>query len=393
MSIHIPTLLLALVLGFALLGLVLGLAQRGTARAPALHQWTHGVWALLAGFTLFALRPWIPLWLSIIGGNGMIGLGITFMAAALYRFLLDQPLPRWVWAAWWLSVVGLLVMLPWPLAPRTGVMSFVLAALLWPSVALIVRHGWHAEQSLRTVAATLGLALLALLARGVHAAFDPDAYAELLQPSLGQGLTYLTAFVSLLGAGFGFVLASLERAAHRMSQLASHDALTGCVNRGTTDTLLEHALQRSRREGAPVAVALLDIDHFKQVNDRFGHRTGDAVLQAFAQLVRTRLRGSDVLGRVGGEEFLIMLPATDAPGAQRVCEDVRAAVAAMKVPAPGGATATVSVSGGIAVAAAGSRLSGERLYGWADQALYRAKAEGRNRMVLATGEPASAIDA
>ena len=390
MSLHIPTLLLAIVMGFALLGLALVMAQRNTMPGPELRLWTAGVWAFLIGFAFFALRPWIVEWLSIVVGNAMIALGVTFMGAALHHFLLDRPMPRWIWAVWAVSTLGLFEMMSWPLVQRTGVMSFVLAALLFPSVALIVRRGWHAERSLRTVAATLGLALLALLCRGVHTLFVPQDYVELMQASLGQGLTFLTAFVSLLGAGFGFVLASLERAANRMSQLASHDVLTGCVNRGTTDTLLEHALHRSRRDGAPVAVVLLDIDHFKLVNDRFGHRTGDAVLKAFAQTVRARLRASDVLGRVGGEEFLMLLPATDLPGALRVGEDVRAAVAALKVPTSDGAEVGVTVSGGVAVASSDSRLSGDQLYGWADQALYRAKAEGRNRMLPASGEPQAA---
>jgi diguanylate cyclase (GGDEF)-like protein len=287
-------------------------------------------------------------------------------------------------------MLGLILMTSWPLARRTGVMSFVMAVLLWPSIALIVSRGWHAERALRTVAATLGLAFVALLMRGVHAFLVPEDYGELLQASLGQGLTYLTAFVGLLGAGFGFLLAGQERAANQMSQLASHDALTGCVNRRTTDTLIEHALQRSRRDGTPLAVALLDIDHFKQVNDQHGHRCGDAMLQAFARTVRARLRGSDVLGRVGGEEFLMLLPATDSVGAQSVCEEIRAAVAALQIEASDGRPVTVTVSGGIAVSTAGGRLDADRLYGWADQALYQAKAQGRNRMVLASGDPAAA---
>ena len=385
--LHPPTLLLAIITGFALLGLVLSLARAGPAPRPELRLWAYGVWALLGGFSLFAVRPWIALWLSVVGGNGLIGLGITLIAAALHRFVLDQSLPRWVWAFWAASVAGLIMMASWPLARRTGVMSIVLAVLLWPSIFLIIRRGWYAERSLRTVATFLGITFVALLARCAHSVFVPEDYAELLQSNLGQGLTYLMGFVGLLGAGIGYLLAGLERAANRMSQLASHDALTGCVNRGTTDAMIEHALQRSRRDGAPLAVALLDIDHFKQVNDVYGHRTGDAMLQAFAKTVSARLRGSDVLGRVGGEEFLMLLPATDGAGAQRVCEDVRAAVAALRIEASDGRPVGVTVSGGIAVAAADSRLDRDRLYGWADQALYQAKAQGRNRMVVASGDP------
>jgi diguanylate cyclase (GGDEF)-like protein len=381
-TIHIPTLLLALVLGFALLGLTLAVARRDTADATALRLWERGVWAFLAGFVLFGLRPWIAQWVSVLLGNALLSLGGTLFAASLYRFLLNRALPAWTWAWCAVSVAAVALMLDWPLAQRTIVLSFVFAGVLAPSILLIARHGRNAERSLRIVAATLVLASLALLGRGVHALLDPDNYQDLLQPSLGQGLTFLAAFVGLLGAGFGFLLCCLERTARRMELLATHDSLTGCLNRASVEALLEHTLQRSRRDGSPTALALLDIDHFKQVNDRFGHRSGDAVLKAFTQTVRSRLRGSDVLGRVGGEEFLLVLPATDAAGALRACENVRAAVAALRVPA-GNAEIAVTVSGGVVVAPSDSALEAERLIASADEALYRGKAAGRNRIVLA----------
>jgi diguanylate cyclase (GGDEF)-like protein len=381
-TIHIPTLLLALVLGFGLLGLTLAMAQRDTADAAALRHWERGVWAFLAGFVLFGLRPWIALWVSVLIGNALLSLGGTLLAASLYRFLLDKALPAGIWAWYGVSVLTVALMLDSPLAQRTSVVSFVFAGVLAPSILLIARHGRNAERSLRIVAATLVVALLALLARAVHALLAPGEYQDLMQPSLGQGLTFLAAFVGLLGAGFGFLLCCLERTARRMELLATHDSLTGCLNRASVETLLEHTLQRAHRDGAPTALALLDIDHFKQVNDRFGHRAGDAVLKAFAQAVRARLRSSDVLGRVGGEEFLLVLPATDAAGALRACENVRAAVAALRVPA-GDAEVGVTVSGGIVIAPSDSGLGAERLVGIADEALYRAKADGRDRMVLA----------
>jgi diguanylate cyclase (GGDEF)-like protein len=132
-----------------------------------------------------------------------------------------------------------------------------------------------------------------------------------------------------------------------------------------------------------VAFVLLDLDHFKQVNDRHGHRAGDAVLCAFADVVRRRLRASDVFGRTGGEEFGLVLPATDAAGARWLVEAVRREVEALEVPAGDGSTQVkvkVTVSAGVAVADAASRLSGDRLYGQADQSLYEAKRAGRNRV-------------
>jgi len=276
--------------------------------------------------------------------------------------------------------LALLLMLDWPLNQRTAVMSGVYAALIWPSVLVIARHGWRAERSLRTVAITMGLAGLVQLVRVWHAWTHPQDYGDLMQASLGQGLTFLLAFMSLLGAGFGFVLAVFERVANQMEELATHDGLTGCWNRVTTDALLEHELRRAQRSATPVAFVLLDLDHFKQVNDRHGHRTGDAVLRAFAETVRARLRSSDVFGRTGGEEFGLVLPGTDAVGALWLVEAVRRAIEAMAVPGADGRPMAVTVSAGVAVADPQVPLSGDRLYGQADQALYEAKRAGRNRV-------------
>jgi diguanylate cyclase (GGDEF)-like protein len=378
-----PTLLLALLAGFLLLALELGLAHRALERQVELRIWTAGTWLLLGGFGAFAARPLLPAWLGIFVSNALILAGLSTYTRALYRFLGDRPMPRWAWGLLGAALAGLAAMLPWPLYMRSSTISLVYVALLLPSVAVIGRHGWHAETSLRTVAATMTLACLALLVRAWHAWNHPQQYGALLQASLGQGLTFLVCFIGVLGAGFGFVLASFQRVAQQMERLATHDGLTGCVNRSTADTLLEHALQRGRRESAPVALVLLDIDHFKSINDRFGHRAGDAVLVAVADAVRSRLRRSDAFARIGGEEFTLLLPDTDAAGALRLADEVRAVVEQLRLAAQGLDGVRITVSAGIAVAPAGGALTAEQLFGVADERLYRAKAKGRNRIEAA----------
>lgn len=396
MQFHTPTLLVTLLLGFLLLTLELGVAQRGLRARPELRRWTLGNWAMLAGFAMLFARLVLPEWLSLVLGNGLIALGLIAYVQALHLMLGNAAPPRWTWRvqpALWLAMALLLV---WPQALRTAAVSLLFAALLAPGVLLILRHGWRDVRSLRTVAVTLGLAVLALLVRAMHALATPDDYLSVMQPSLGQGVTFLMSFMALLGAGFGFQLAVFERVARQMEHLASHDGLTGCLNRSTTDALLAHELRRARREGResrPVAFVLLDLDHFKQVNDRHGHRTGDAVLQAFVAIARQRLRGSDALGRTGGEEFGLVLPGTDAEGARVLLEAIRQAVAAAPlVTDEVGRPVRVTVSAGIAVAAPDSTISAERLYGRADQALYEAKHGGRNRVeVYGDSNPVQAV--
>lgn len=380
MTLDIPTLLLALLSGYLMLGLQLLVARRGALRRPELALWTWGSWGFVLGFGLFGARVVIPVWVSVLAGNAFLFAGLLLYVMALQRFVRRPSPAAPYWLAWMAAVSATGLMLEMPLSERTAWLSLVYAAMLAPGVYLVFRHGWRSEASLRAVGLTLTVATLALTLRAWHAFVQPDQYTDLLRSSLGQGLTFLCAFLSLMGAGFGFVLASFERAAIQMERLASHDGLTGCVNRSSTDDLLAHLLERGRREGSPVSFAMLDLDHFKQINDQYGHQSGDAALQAFASEVRGRLRGSDVLGRMGGEEFGLILPATDEPGAMRLLEQIRQAVAALKVPTRDGREFGMTVSAGLVVVASNSGLTADRVYAKADKALYQAKHAGRNRI-------------
>ncbi len=382
-SIHIPTLMLALLSGFAMLGVQLWAAQRSRLRYLDLAVWTWGSWTLLGGFAMLTARVVVPVWVSALLGNGLIALGIVFYNEAIHRHVLGRALPRWMWwsaptVAWALTAW----MLTWPLAVRTSAISLVFALLLCPAILVLLGPGWRGESSLRAVGLTLVAAAASLLLRSVHALTNPEEYRDLMQSSLGQGLTFLFSFICLIGAGFGFVLANFERIARRMEEMASTDGLTGCLNRMTADALLRHELERGRREGTPLAFVLLDLDHFKDVNDCHGHHAGDDALRAFAAEVRARLRASDVVGRWGGEEFGLVLPATDGPGAARLVEQIREAVATLRLCDGDGHGFTLTVSAGIAVAEPGGQLTADQLFMRADRALYRAKDGGRNNVQL-----------
>ncbi len=388
MSLDVPTVMLALVVGFLLLALQLWVAQRGGVRLPELQLWSQGCWAVLVGFVFLPLRVVLPMWISVFVGNGMLMIGLSLYNAAVHRHLVGGRAPGWYW---WLCGIALAVMtatVQMDISPRTGLYSLIYGVLLLPSIYLLLRFGWPRGGTIRMVAVTLSGTALSMLLRAAHAAVRPEAYTDLLNANPANAIAYLMAFMCLMGAGFGFVLACFERVALRMEELATTDGLTGCINRSTTDALLAHTLERGRREGAPVAFALLDLDHFKRVNDRFGHAAGDAALRAFAQAVKSRLRSSDVLGRMGGEEFGLILPMTDGPGAARIVEQVRDAVEAMEVRSPeSGETFRVTVSAGVVVAASDSGLTASRLYMLADKELYRAKELGRNRVQLGNAPP------
>jgi diguanylate cyclase (GGDEF)-like protein len=170
----------------------------------------------------------------------------------------------------------------------------------------------------------------------------------------------------------------LRRAFERMGELAIRDELTGAYNRRFLMETLGREHSRSERLAEAFSVCLIDVDHFKSVNDTLGHAAGDAVLKHFVALAPRGLRGIDTFGRFGGEEFLIVLPATGRPGAIAVGERVRAACEAAAFPGlPAGRALTITV--GVATHAKGEHVTA--LLARADQALYQGKRAGRNRVV------------
>jgi diguanylate cyclase (GGDEF)-like protein len=164
-----------------------------------------------------------------------------------------------------------------------------------------------------------------------------------------------------------------------LDQVSRTDALTGLYNRRHLDEELIQRHSEARRYGEPLSLLLLDIDHFKRVNDTYGHPAGDIVLREFAAKLRTQLRVGDIAGRWGGEEFLIILPHTDLAGAATLAERIRAATAEAPITV---ATTPISVtvSGGCCAGPGGTPAE---LVDQADTQLYQAKAAGRNRIAVA----------
>ena len=181
----------------------------------------------------------------------------------------------------------------------------------------------------------------------------------------------------------------LIAAREALREQATTDPLTAAANRRTILEVLGRELERSSRLGAPCAVLFVDLDHFKRVNDVHGHAGGDAVLRQTAAAMTSILRPYDLVGRYGGEEFVVVLPGCDAAGARMAAERVRASVASMSV-LIGGKCVPVTCSVGVAVAAAGDERDRDALLAAADRALYQAKGAGRNRVTMAVGDEAAA---
>ena len=164
----------------------------------------------------------------------------------------------------------------------------------------------------------------------------------------------------------------------QIEQRATHDRLTGVPNRDTLLTALSAEFERAMRHGRPLSVAFIDIDRFKPINDTYGHQAGDAVLRQIASLIGNNVRASDVFGRYGGEEFMLILPETSADDALVLAEKLRELVMRQPLAIAPRVTADVTISIGVAGSRAGD-VSPERLVDTADAAMYVAKSEGRNR--------------
>lgn len=200
-----------------------------------------------------------------------------------------------------------------------------------------------------------------VLARGVQDVLvEPVADGELLLRVAAAGRTKV-------------LQEELVNQAERLEAMIFEDPLTGLANRRFILTQLGALISGARRHARALSVAIIDVDHFKSVNDRYGHAEGDRVLAEVARCMRTNLRAEDQLGRLGGEEFLALLPDTDAPAAAAAAEKLRASVAPVGV--------TVSIGW-----AAWDGERPEELLRRADDALYAAKAAGRD---LAVGAPAT----
>jgi len=172
--------------------------------------------------------------------------------------------------------------------------------------------------------------------------------------------------------------AALFESRETLAYQATHDPLTGMLNRRAILERLDKELSRAHRHGDELAVGICDLDHFKEVNDTYGHQTGDEVLIGFAQILNENIRDYDSVGRLGGEEFLVVVPMKAGVDLASSFDSLRARLAASKISTRSG-TLTVTVSIGVASAAAGSTV--DEILEMADAALYRAKHEGRNRVV------------
>ncbi len=371
------TLIFALGLCNVLVALQLSLATAEDARRGGLYEWMAA--AVLQGF------GWLLIWtdgilhpmVSVAVGNTLIIASYGLHGHALRRFYgIDSSLRTVVLIA----ATGAAINLFWlgDFAARAACSGVLLAIVWFDSAHTLLRGAEPWEMRLHRGAAAVfaGLAVI-VLARSAVATFQPQLLESIFSTHPLQILRLIGNLVLVLMGGSLFLLMHRNRSVREYHQLAERDALTGVRNRRGLERAAQRLFDAERLTGGQVALLVLDLDHFKRINDNLGHAAGDAVLQQFTRVVAEGLRGRDVVARYGGEEFCVLLPDTDQAGAHRLAERIRHRIAmASHMPTP----VTVSI-GCAALPAHEGDL--KRLFSLADAALYRAKREGRNRVMAA----------
>ena len=211
-------------------------------------------------------------------------------------------------------------------------------------------------------------------------------------PHAIQFLSFLAMLIATIVSGLGFMLVMHEESDKALKLAATTDSLTTLANRRRFNEVLSIEFGRLKRSGAPLSLIMLDVDHFKRFNDRYGHVQGDECLRRISQAIKTVVcRASDLAARYGGEEFVVVAPETDAKGVMTLAENIRRAVEELVIPHKDNTAAShVTVSLGV-VTRAGTELERpESFVDLADQALYEAKQTGRNRTKVMLTQKAKA---
>lgn len=367
---------------FALLnGSVLGFVHASLTDdlKPSASDWRIGTLLIALSGVMFAANGiWGALWALPIA-NGLIFVGIALYLRSIHRYTGRRDSP-WLFAPAILCIVAL----SWftfgaPNLPvRVALSSLVNVAYTLAMIhALIVYRRRQPSIASAYLIGLLGaVVVIAVLRLAYYVTVGAEATSVTAAGSIVGALTPLVISAVPIVGTTAFALLCFERIRHDLHRVATTDALTGLPNRRTIAERGVDAFARARAERQDFALAVIDIDHFKRINDGFGHDAGDRALRHVSELLAQNVRGQHVVGRQGGEEFVALFPGADLQGASAAAERLCSAIENNEIEIDGVAY-KVTVSIGVASMHPADRDYDDILRR-ADRALYRAKAEGRN---------------
>ena len=381
MVAHTPTIfasvaLVAMVMAFCLM-LTGQFKRRDGMLIAACGLLSHAL-----AYVCYTVYAEVPLWLGYGVANTLLALALAFYSASIFRIRSLAVPWRTIFALPALMALALAVLID-TREPR----MFAAALLLSVQCTLIMHWAWrhgrgdgraHLLLIIGSAISLIGLLLrivAILTGKAPEMLYSASNFTQTVSVSIGT--------VTVIMYSLGLVLMSKERSEAILHHMALRDPLTGILNRRAILDQFSHELERARRLGSPLALAMVDIDNFKQINDIYGHLCGDEALRHCVGLITTRLRQSDSIGRYGGEEFLLLLPDTTPAGAYTVLEDLRAALATTPAHCADSDIA-LSFSAGLWCDVPDASDTPSALCAQADAALYRAKNAGRNTICTAT---------
>lgn len=383
MSMHVPTMFLMVILVSLTMACCTAALWR-RSNPEGLGYWALGLTLHGVSFILVSLRGALPYGLTVVLANLLLLSGFSLFCQALLQFQRRHLAVIWLWWPVPAALPGLL-MLPDNTAGR-----IVLIALLCTyqaALMLFITLGRRHQTTGRGQYFVMSAAALGILTMGVRAlttALAADQVQSLTSSTPVQAATFLISCVVLILSSMGLILMTKERSDACNRSLAMHDELTGLPNRRYSMEVLARVVAARQRHPQHLSLMMLDIDHFKQINDQYGHLAGDQALRRLADQLRARLRLQDHVGRLGGEEFLVILPDTPAQGALRLAEDLRRSVEQLHGQRADSAAEDLgmTISIGVCSLTPADALDALAAIELADQALYLAKQNGRNRVQL-----------
>jgi diguanylate cyclase (GGDEF)-like protein len=375
--IDIRTFMLVLAIGNIGFAMLMAGYERNAAGNRALGAWK---WAKLvqgAAHLCAWLRPESPVFETSVVVHLMMLIGCALEVAAYCMFFGFVHWKRYLLP---FSALALLIVISarsiGATGPELSVLMSIIIALFSAAMAAILLCPGGRSSLLRRLIGTNDFIFFVAMSLRAYTSFTYSSLGAFTPTGL-QSFSYLAGYLLLIVNGFGFLLLCKEKDDRKMERLATIDSLTGLVNRRAFFDQTERVRALTARLRQPISLMMIDIDHFKRLNDRFGHATGDEALRIFAATVQTVLREHDVLGRLGGEEFGLVMPGTDLAGALHAAERMRTAVESAALPTSGNAY-TMTVSIGVVVIDPEEPINAALAR--ADHALYAAKSAGRNRI-------------
>lgn len=384
-ALHVPTMLAMLIVCSLMMAIAMAVVGWGRRR-DGLEHWAASLLVNVIGHTLRLLRGHVPDLLSIVLGNTLLSGAFVGLIAAIYQFQGRPVRGTWLFAPTALVAGASLLWLD-ELPLRFGAVAIIIGLQAgWALAAAL--GGYHATAGRGWWLLVAGLGLEALALAGRAALAFGSGEGEVLHSPAVLASAFLSTFSVVLLSSMGFVFMLRDRADENNRTMAALDPLTGVANRRSLIASLTREVAHAVRARENIALMMVDIDYFKDVNDQYGHPVGDQVLCNVVNVLRQRVRAQDLVGRYGGEEFMVLLPDTGLAGAERLARELCQAVedSCCRIGgenAPGARIAT-TVSIGVFGGPLEAGDSWDMLVAAADRALYQAKENGRNRVAVST---------